>query len=204
MKKLLIRLCALIIYLIVLLLLIDFKIWVLFDIKTMIMVSMGTGILTLSSVKRGMDEEEIKMLVSWNAMLTAYLTTFVLLFSRLSHPEGSEQLMRDVALNCRPLLYGLIINILIMKEADRKKQSGTVEEEDGPALTERADKLKEKGLTEREIEIAFYIYEGNSNKDIGDCLYISESTVKKHTTNLYRKLEINNREQLKQYIKKIK
>ncbi len=51
-------------------------------------------------------------------------------------------------------------------------------------------------ISEREIEVIFLITEGLSNSQIAEKLILSESTVKKHTYNIYRKLKINRRNQL--------
>lgn len=54
------------------------------------------------------------------------------------------------------------------------------------------------GLTARETEIAYLMLEGISKEDICDDLCISPNTLKKHTLNIYKKLEINSwREMLK-------
>jgi DNA-binding CsgD family transcriptional regulator len=169
----------------------------------------GTVLLTLSGYKKGMPMEDLKASAGWNAMLTAYLTTFILLFSRLSGPQNTDRLLYDVAMNCRPLLYGLIINILLRGDVGKSKineadqQEFLIEDEEKKLYNEDNYKkmLQNEGLTEREIEIACNIIQGQSNREIGEKLFISESTVKKHTSNFYKKLGISNREQLKQYIK---
>lgn len=56
--------------------------------------------------------------------------------------------------------------------------------------------MKKFGLTDREAEIMELIISGNSNQQIGEMLFISENTVKKHINNLYRKLDVVNRSQL--------
>jgi DNA-binding NarL/FixJ family response regulator len=48
-------------------------------------------------------------------------------------------------------------------------------------------------LSEREREVLQLIAEGLTNHQIGDRLFISESTVKKHVSSLYQKLELNTR-----------
>ena len=55
------------------------------------------------------------------------------------------------------------------------------------------DKIKEFELTEREQEVLFLIAEGNRNKEIADIMFISLSTVKTHTTNIFYKLDVKNR-----------
>ncbi|MVT07994.1 ATP-binding response regulator [Chitinophaga tropicalis] len=51
-------------------------------------------------------------------------------------------------------------------------------------------------LTSRETDISRLICGGHSYKEIGDSLFISESTVKKHVQNIFEKLEISNKVQL--------
>ncbi|MEC4113871.1 response regulator transcription factor [Myroides pelagicus] len=50
-------------------------------------------------------------------------------------------------------------------------------------------------LTEREIEVLNLIWEGNTNQQIADSLYISLNTAKYHIRNIYEKLNINSRNQ---------
>jgi DNA-binding NarL/FixJ family response regulator len=58
------------------------------------------------------------------------------------------------------------------------------------------DKELVESLTEREIEILKLISEGLSNKEIGDKLFISHRTVDTHRTNLMKKLNVHNIEDL--------
>lgn len=51
------------------------------------------------------------------------------------------------------------------------------------------------GLSNREMEILTYVVKGASNKDIGISLFISEKTVKNHLSNIFRKLEVEDRTQ---------
>ncbi len=57
------------------------------------------------------------------------------------------------------------------------------------------------GLSDREAEIGRLIYDGMSNSDISELLYISLNTVKAHTSNLYRKLNVANRVQAVQVLR---
>lgn len=54
---------------------------------------------------------------------------------------------------------------------------------------------KIKSLTKREYEVLILIAEGLNNKDIAENLYISEKTVKNHISNIFKKLDINDRVQ---------
>lgn len=60
--------------------------------------------------------------------------------------------------------------------------------------------LSELGISLREAEITGLILRGFSNKEIGDKLFISLETVKKHISNIYRKLGIKNRLELSYFI----
>ncbi len=48
-------------------------------------------------------------------------------------------------------------------------------------------------LSEREFEVVQLIYEGKTNQQICDALFIAMNTVKRHVTNSYFKLDVNNR-----------
>lgn len=48
-------------------------------------------------------------------------------------------------------------------------------------------------VSEREFELVQLIYDGKTNKDISDALFISMNTVKKHINHLYLKLETTSR-----------
>lgn len=57
------------------------------------------------------------------------------------------------------------------------------------------DKTIENNLTSREIEVLKLIAEGMINKEIAKSLYISEKTVKNHISNIFKKLDVNDRTQ---------
>ena len=59
--------------------------------------------------------------------------------------------------------------------------------EAGPFVLNQ-EKLSELGITPREHEILRLIAAGLTNREIGDSLFISAETVKKHTGNIYSKL----------------
>lgn len=58
-----------------------------------------------------------------------------------------------------------------------------------------AGPVQQVKLTEREREVLYYMAAGLSNKEIGEKLHISSTTVKTHALNLYGKLEVNTRVQ---------
>jgi two-component system, NarL family, response regulator len=58
---------------------------------------------------------------------------------------------------------------------------------------ELAEHAMEDELSSREIDVLRLIASGNSNKQIADQLFIGESTVKSHVTNILSKLSANDR-----------
>ena len=65
---------------------------------------------------------------------------------------------------------------------------------DGPFALDEA-KLREVGLTQREHQILGLIAEGLSNREIGERLFVSENTVKTHSSRLFEKMQVNRRVQ---------
>jgi two-component system, NarL family, response regulator LiaR len=57
------------------------------------------------------------------------------------------------------------------------------------------ENLKEVRLTAREHEILGLIAQGLSNREIGEKLFVSENTVKTHSSRLFEKMSVNRRTQ---------
>ena len=58
-------------------------------------------------------------------------------------------------------------------------------------------------LSQREKEVLRLIMQNKKRKDIADELFVTESTIKKHTSSIFKKLNINNRSELFEYAKSI-
>lgn len=61
-------------------------------------------------------------------------------------------------------------------------------------------RLKQHGLTPREIEIVKLVLEGRTNPEIGDQLFISTKTIKNNMTSIFKKLPVKNRVQLVRFL----
>jgi two-component system NarL family response regulator len=64
-----------------------------------------------------------------------------------------------------------------------------------PVAQRLAERMGGPSLTNRELEVLKLIVSGNSNKDIGTQLSISEATVKTHINSILSKLGVSDRTQ---------
>lgn len=55
------------------------------------------------------------------------------------------------------------------------------------------DLLKIEALTKREYEVLTLVAEGLNNREIAERLFISEKTVKNHVSNIFKKIDVNDR-----------
>lgn len=62
---------------------------------------------------------------------------------------------------------------------------------------------KDDNLSERENEVAWLIYRGFTNRQIGEELFIAETTVKKHVSHIFEKAGVSGRKELKEKWKQI-
>lgn len=197
-------LLSLILYILILAGALHFDLWKLIDIRLILLMVLGTVVLTLPFYEKGISRGELGYIFGRKAIEAGFIQTFLLLFVELQNYEVNYEdksaLLRDIAMSFRPLLYGFCMQILFSEkgeetrgETDSVKNSAKDEKKADLNLTE---KLKAYGLTKRELEIADMIALGLSNCEIAEQLYISETTVKKHVSNIFEKMEISRREEL--------
>jgi len=88
----------------------------------------------------------------------------------------------------------------------RKQEVVVVKEVPVPAalpFTLNEERLKVLGITRRELEILELIAQGLSNREIADKLFVSENTVKTHSSRLFDKLSARRRTQAVQIGKEL-
>ena len=213
MKKFIVKFTTVILYVLLVAYLSGFKIGLLLDWKALAAVFSGSLLFSVPAVFNAESRSSWRDMVCKNIITAGYIATFLFLFARLNQPKGYENLLADIALNCRPLLYSLILYILLKPEkpAEEDEPAGDMTEESESIRegceqnTDKRDKTAEqiyyafrnKGLTQREAEVARLACSGRSNKEIAEELVISETTVKKHMQHIFEKLEIGSREELR-------
>lgn len=189
------KLIAVFIYILIMSIMLGFKLTQLFDVKQLILVIIGTAILFLPSCWRGENGKYDAAQLGKCALLAGYIQTFILLFIAFSTQTDTDPVIPEIARNCRPVLYGLCLSLIFSD--DTKKAKETPNEEPMTA-TQVYEAYRALGLTNREAELAVRIEQGLSNGEIAAQLCISETTVKKHISNIFEKLDVNKREQIKE------
>ena len=110
-------------------------------------------------------------------------------------------------------IYGALIALLFAGvgiwfglKLTRKKEVLVIKEVPVPSSQPFAlnqDRMKDLGITKRELEILELIAQGMSNREIAEKLFVSENTVKTHSSRLFDKLSAKRRTQAVQIGKEI-
>lgn len=199
MRRTVLKLLAILTYMMLFCMVTDFQIKALFDFRQFQLVIAGTAALSLTTFHKNIEVEEYRQSASYYATVVGYLTTFLYFFGSLYTMQEWE--MTQAALNIRPLFYGFVLSILLKPDARQPEEKQTQDAAQTMTDEEWEEYLRAHGLTAREREVAGLIRNGYSNQEIADKLYISAATVKKHTSSIYEKLQISGREQLKVYFR---
>ena len=85
-----------------------------------------------------------------------------------------------------------------------QKKSSTIVSEKPVSQQVDYDQIKKVGLTQREHDVLVKMADGLSNQEIAQQLFLSESTVKSHVSNILFKLDAKRRTQAIQSAKKLK
>lgn len=212
MKKMMGSIAAAVIYLILMCFLLGEDVIRLFDAGLFGMLLLGSLILCLPHMESRRNLKQMKGIFPRNILMTGYIETFMLLFVSLQSGGGADKgFLPRVALDFRPLFYGFVCCLLSGRGTDEKRKEESQETEDGQikeqtgkeetpkeAKPEKKDAARDFSLlSRRERQVAELIRRGLSNREIGEELYISEATVKKHVSHIFEKLGIESRKDLK-------
>ncbi|MCM1136472.1 MAG: LuxR C-terminal-related transcriptional regulator [Clostridium sp.] len=211
MKKVVKSFAAVIFYLLMLCFLLKTEAVLLFSPKHMGMFLAGCVILCLPCLEKNLKWADIRGIFRKNVIMAGYLEAFMLLFVSLNR-EGlqREEIVREVTLALRPLFYGFVC-YMILKDGEDAKDPPPAAEGELDFFEEKPDSFEKKPastekekpeydfslLTRQEKLVAELIGRGLTNREIGEELCISEATVKKHVSNIFEKLSINSRKELR-------
>lgn len=203
MKKTFKKLTVVILYMILLCSLLNTEILLLFSPKQIGMFLLGCLLLCIPYLEKDMYKKAggwraLEAIFKKNAITAGYLETFMLIFvSMLQKRVTWEEVLSELALDLRPLFYGFVCYIILKDETaydSRKDIRGSVS---GEATAEPPKSLDFSRLTRQEKQVAELVKRGLTNREIGEELCISEATVKKHMSNIFEKLEIESRRELR-------
>lgn len=123
-----------------------------------------------------------KTIVVFGALIIAILVLFQI--GKFSINSGS--LKTEFILAAIAISFFFIGAFLFRKKSD----SSTKEEK----IIDK-EKINKLGISDREYEVLQLIYKGLSNSEIANQLYVTESTIKTHVSNLLVKLNVKSRTQ---------
>lgn len=155
----------------------------------------GIFILTLSQYKKGMTKEDILVLAQWNAFFAGLITSLLSVLSVVSSELSSLDIIL-LAENLIPLIYGSIFYLIMdlyLKQSSELSISEVKIYIDSFTPQVANPILLSKGFSARECHVALKMMEGISNKEIARQLFISETTVKKHIQNMFKKCDATDR-----------
>lgn len=163
------------------------------------MLIFGSMILCLPYLEKGKTLRHMSDIFGKNALMAGYLETFMLVFVRISQNKIlTENILENLMLDFRPAVYGFLCYVIFR---DKKAETAEDKEKESKGDQASSNETERKSpdlsiLTRREKQIAELIRKGLSNREIAEELYISETTVKKHVSNIFEKLEICSRKDL--------
>ena len=114
------------------------------------------------------------------------------------------KLKKALRYSCAATLGTVLMRFWLGLKLTKNKETVIVREVPAPQLfTLNKTRLRELGITRRELEILELIANGLSNREIAEKLFVSENTVKTHSSRLFDKLSARRRTQAVQMGKEL-
>ena len=123
------------------------------------------------------------------------ILALIMLFQFSKYTITSGDASTEIVVSVIAIVF-FFVGIYINKKSLSKSRSEVLEIDH--------NKIKYLEITEREYEVLKCISEGLSNEEIGERLFLSESTIKTHVSNLLLKLNAKRRTQALQIAKNLK
>jgi len=132
-----------------------------------------------------------------NRIITGYLALLSIVLMPVVVAMGDYQVMEQLTVNSGYFLLAIALiqnNIyLAQKRIQFLLKIGYSDEKTDEANLSIIEHFNSLNLSKREIEIADYILEGKSYKEISKSLFIAEGTVSKHASNIFKKAGVEDR-----------
>ncbi|THV60911.1 response regulator transcription factor [Flagellimonas alvinocaridis] len=119
-------------------------------------------------------------------VFSALIIALLFLFKLGKYAYFSGDISMEIGIAVIALVF-FFIGIYINKKALQKKKP------ESPVVDIK--KIEQLGISKREYEVLVEISKGLSNKEIAHTLFVSESTIKTHVSNLLVKLDAKRRTQ---------
>lgn len=136
------------------------------------------------------DKTEKRTAVFILLLMTLFMVTGILLYGKL--------FIDEMMLNGSVILAIICIVLCAFKITDDIQRLSLISN----ATKFSWDNLTDYNITPREREVIILLVKGLSYKAIADKLFISIPTVKSHATNIYQKLDVSNKMELVNLLKK--
>lgn len=170
--------------------------WILLvsDIVLIFMMLIGSIAYIVAALYKRADRDLTVYMVIITAMLTWNYGSYF--WGETSVYWGNSRFIREPL--DMTIIFWFVINIvmiyLVYRRAFVPAYFSSSDKAPEFCLEDRLQRVKEDyDLTDREKELVELIYEGRSNAEIAEALFISESTVKTHIYNIFKKMKIKNR-----------
>jgi len=118
-----------------------------------------------------------KIIIGFGILCTALLILFQIAELRMIKSDANLQIVIAIL---AVVFFGL--GLLFRKRLELK-----------PATNQLVSNISDLGVSKRELEVLQELVTGASNKEIGEKLFLSESTIKSHLSSIYAKLDVRNR-----------
>ncbi len=105
------------------------------------------------------------------------LSVFLFIYNKMRFKNNNMKID-----NMRNQIEEYLSKISILTDKENKKGNEKI-----------SDKVENYGLSSREKEVLNYITQGLKNQEIADKMFVSLSTIKTHTQNIFDKLDVRNR-----------
>ena len=154
-----------------------------------------------------MKKRMLKIVLGFSYVI---LVTMLLLIQVRSTADTTQRWIAcgEILLLGIPLVVVFILYMRVTQQVENRNPVQKVSEAEPLSyehqyahFLEVVQSIDEK-LSERELEVAWLLYRGYTNRQIGEELYIAETTVKKHVSHIYEKLNVGSRKEFKVMIQK--